>query len=66
MSCLFLALALIAVILASVSSLQPHNVRETESLKDNGIETHHHEAHAPINASVGAPPAKLVGGTASA
>src|SRR5664279_5133668 len=66
MSCLSLALALIAIILASVSFRQPHNAREIESLMDNGIETHHHEAHAPINASVGAPPAKLVGGTASA
>ena len=65
MSCLSLALTLIAIILASVSLLQPHNAREIESLMDNGIEAHHYEG-ACAGQRVGAPPAKLVGGTASA
>ena|SRR5450755_3496040 len=69
MSCLCLALTLIAIILASVSLLQPHNAREIESLMDNGIETHHNEgacADQRVGRRASAPPAMLVGGTASA
>jgi len=69
MSCLSLALTLIAIILVSVSLLQPHNAREIESLMDNGIDAHHHEgacADQRVGRRVGAPPAKPVGGTASA
>ena len=45
------------------------NSHEIESLMDNGIETHHNAgacADQRVGPRVGAPPAKLVGGTASA